>query len=130
VDFRNIGSAVIVARAWSGGPAGENTFFTAGRCYSACVYALLGAKKRVIPVQSLLGIHRMYTFETVSDAEGSSEVERVSEPTDLVSKLSDYAAEMGVSRDLITTAEKISPDKIHIVTASELRRWHVGTRNF
>ena len=30
-----------------------------GRCYSACVYALMGAATRVAPPQSRVGIHRM-----------------------------------------------------------------------
>ena len=54
--FRTAGAAVIVGRA---GPQGV----VAGRCYSACVYALMGAKKRVIPKVSKVGIHRMFAYE-------------------------------------------------------------------
>ena len=79
----------------------------------------------------MLGIHRMFTYETVADASGqTTELARVYEPTDLVNKLSDYANLMGVSRALIATAETVAPTKIHIVTSAELRRWRVGTRTF
>ena len=40
---------------------------TGGGCYSACVYALMGAEKRVIPHGSKVGIHRMFTYEWERD---------------------------------------------------------------
>ena len=54
IAFRRVGAAVVVARAQQSADAqGE---FSAGRCFSACVYALMGAKKRIIPPQSQVGI--------------------------------------------------------------------------
>ncbi|WP_424361256.1 hypothetical protein [Methylocystis parvus] len=59
--MRRLGMAVVVAR-----PAAEqgsqNMALVSGRCYSACVYALMGGKKRVIPPQSRVGIHRMFNY--------------------------------------------------------------------
>ena len=52
---------------------------------------------------------------------------RVYGSSDLSAQLSDYAASMGVSRDLIATAERINPDSIHILTPQEIRRWHLAS---
>ncbi|MFM9152903.1 MAG: hypothetical protein ACKOPC_04745, partial [Methylocystis sp.] len=38
-----------------------------GRCYSACVYALMGGSRRVIPPESRVGVHRMFNYSTNFD---------------------------------------------------------------
>ena len=55
---------------------------------------------------------------------------RVYGSSDLSAQLSDYAASMGVSRDLIATAERINPDSIHILTPREIRRWRLASLKF
>jgi hypothetical protein len=76
------------------------------RCFSACVYALMGAKKRVVPPSSLVGIHRMFFYEdAVGAAAGEAGGKRTFGSTEFVARLADYAKAMGVSRDLIYTAE-------------------------
>lgn len=122
--FREAGAAVIVGRV---GPTGV----AAGSCYSACVYALVGAKKRVIPTVSRVGVHRMVAF----DAAGASfDDERRYAPVyatpDLVQRLSDYVGSMGVSRELISVAERVSHDRLRIVTPQEIRRWRLGSPKF
>lgn len=122
--FRTAGAAVIVARA---GPQGT----TAGRCYSACVYALMGAKKRVIPKTSKVGIHRMFAYEIGgAGPDDNSKYERVYATPDLVARLSDYAGVMGVSRELVHTAERVTPDQLRIITPQEIRRWKLGSDKF
>jgi hypothetical protein len=37
---------------------------------------------------------------------------------------------MGISRQLVATAEQIPPNTVHIVTPGELVRWHLGTPRF
>lgn len=122
--FRESGAAVIVGRV---GPTGV----TSGSCYSACVYALVGARKRVIPNVSRVGVHRMVAF----DATGASfDDERRYGPVyatpDLVKRLSDYVGSMGVSRELIDVAERVSHDRLRIVTQQEIRRWRLGSPKF
>ena len=51
----------------TGGARGSGVVLTGGGCYSACVYALMGAEKRVIPHGSKVGIHRMFTYEWERD---------------------------------------------------------------
>ena len=47
----------------------------------------------------------------------------------IIGKVLDAGA-MGVSKDLIFTAEKVDPDHVHIVTPSELKRWRLGGQNY
>ena len=54
--FRRLRAAAIVAGfASQGGRSGP----VAGQCLSACVYALMGAFRRVVPSASRVGLHRM-----------------------------------------------------------------------
>ena len=122
--FRTAGAAVIVGRAGLAGIA-------PGSCYSACVYALIGAKKRVIPRSSRLGIHRMVAFDLGSRGpDDLSSFEAVYATPDLVKRLSDYAGSMGVSRELIHAAERVSHNRLRIVTPREIRRWKLGSEKF
>ena len=122
--FRDAGAAAIVGRVGPGG-------VVPGNCYSACVYALIGAKKRVIPKASRIGIHRMVAYESPGRGpEDLNQFEAVYATPDLVQRLSDYARSMGVSRELIHTAERVSHSRLRIVTAAEIRRWKVGSEKF
>jgi hypothetical protein len=129
--MRKVGALAIVARAGPRVERGSGVMLTGGGCYSACVYALMGAKKRVIPHGSQVGIHRMFVYEWERDSDTDAMKEmRVYGSSDLKTQLSDYAASMGVSRDLIATAERINPDSIHILTSREIQRWHLGSVKF
>ncbi len=123
--FRKIGAAVIVA-ALTAEPGSNIAQVTPGSCYSACVYAFLGGKRRVVPPVSRLGIHRMVIDEAVRDPSGAMERQRIYGSSEFVSSLSAYAKLMGADPRMIAYAERISPDAIHIVTAEEIRRWRLG----
>src|SRR5437660_6605798 len=69
--FRKLGVAAIVARA---GQTYGGTALAAGHCYSACVYALMGGRKRVIPPQSKVGVHRMFQYQASLDATGGATI--------------------------------------------------------
>jgi hypothetical protein len=62
--FRRRGIAAAVAQADSSFENGRIRF-TGAKCYSACVYALMGAKQRIVPRQSTVGLHRMFASEPV-----------------------------------------------------------------
>ncbi|MGP0057718.1 MAG: hypothetical protein ACLPID_00315, partial [Beijerinckiaceae bacterium] len=128
--MRKVGALAIVARAGAGGVRGSGVVLTGGGCYSACVYALMGAAKRVIPPGSKVGIHRMFTYEWERGDDQAMKQLRVYGSSDLSAQLSDYAASMGVWRDLIATAERINPDSIHILTPQEIRRWRLASLKF
>jgi hypothetical protein len=124
-EFRKLNVAVAVARYEKvGGRSGP----ASGLCMSACVYAMMGGVKRIVPPESQVGIHRMST--TGYDERQSS---RSSAPTvsyadrAMVTALAHYAAQMGIDPALIRTAETISPDEIRILSPSWIRRWHLAT---
>jgi hypothetical protein len=125
--IRKLGMAVIVAR-----PAANQSrtmALVSGRCYSACVYALMGGRKRVIPSQSSVGVHRMFNYSTNFDiAEGGFVRERNYDDGGMLQTLSRYAAMMGVSTDLVKLAERTSPDKLYVLTGADIARWRLGSR--
>lgn len=122
--FRAAGAAVVVGRV---GPNGV----VSGRCYSACVYALLGGRKRVVPRESRLGVHRMFAYETGGGApDDVGRASRVYATSDLVARIGDYVAHMGVSRELVYAAERVPPERVRVLTPQEIRRWRVGVEKF
>jgi hypothetical protein len=130
--FRKTGVLAVVARVRPPATQGGATVAVPGaRCFSACVYALMGARKRVVPPTSLVGIHRMFFYEYGRDPNtGENSTHRTFGTSAFVNQLAHYANAMGVSRDLIYSAEKIDPDNIHILTSAELRRWKLGSRKY
>jgi len=123
--LRKLGAAAVVAKVPPGGSR-KDLWILPGRCYSACVYALMGAKKRVSLPESRVGIHRMFMYEANMRPDAGSMRDRIYAGEPLVSRLSEYAQMMGVSTDLVRKAESINPDQIHILSAAELRRWKLA----
>lgn len=124
--FRRIGAATVVARL---APDGRGGRFLSANCLSACVYAFMGGRKRVAPQGSALGIHRMFANQEQGDWLDSHVVRRYDNGS-MAAQLMAYSARMGVSRDLIRTAEQISSSSIHVVTSAEMARWKLATRVF
>ena len=122
--FRKIGAAVIVAQAVD--DAGQ-VRVAPGLCMSACVYALFGGKKRVIPSVSRIGIHRMVINDYNRDWMGSVTRQQTFGTDEIVSTLSAYAKMMGVDPGVVAFAEQVPPESIHIVTPREITRWRLGS---
>ena len=123
--LRKIGAAAVVARVYPDGQGGA--IMTNAQCFSACVYALMGARKRVIPARSQIGIHRMFVYEDSMDASGTTILRhRRFDNGNMRSFLEDYSSEMGVSPGLIAAAETVPSSQLKILTRSEIRRWHLG----
>ncbi|MCX8254409.1 hypothetical protein RHAL1_01870 [Beijerinckiaceae bacterium RH AL1] len=123
--LRSVGASAIVAGVAGDGQGG--VALTNAQCFSACVYALMGASKRVIPSSSMIGIHRMFAYE--ADVDPSGEIESVHRRYDdgrMRSYLQEYSSEMGVSPGLISAAEHISSDHLKILSRGEIRRYHLG----
>lgn len=126
--IRRLGMAVVVARPAAGDGRGELSV-ASGRCYSACVYALMGGARRVVPPGSKVGVHRMFNYSTNFDlAEGGIVRERNLDDGGMRTTLSDYARAMGVSTDLVTLAERTSPDQLYILTGADIARWRLASR--
>jgi hypothetical protein len=118
--FRQIGAAVIVGQPASGSLAG-------GSCLSACVYALMGGKKRVIPLQSQAGVHRMVAYGSDYDSQFSrgGPTMRLDDGT-VARALSRYSAAMGVNPGIIGLAEHIPPGLLYVLSRGEIARWNLA----
>lgn len=126
--IRRLGMAVIVARP-AADQSSPSMSLVSGRCYSACVYALMGGKKRVIPPESRVGVHRMFNYSTSFDlTEGGLVRERNYDDGGMRATLSRYASMMGVSTELVNLAERTSPDQLYMLTGADIARWRLGSR--
>ena len=130
--FRKVGTAVVVARAQPGQDVGSDASFTAARCMSACVYALMGGKKRVIPPASKLGVHQTLSFQ-INGKDPANAVpgyQRIRTPKAILSALNSYTRSMGVSTALIEAAQSTPNESIRLLTRKELAKWRVGAEKF
>jgi hypothetical protein len=126
--IRRLGMAVIIARPGAE-TATRSVSMISGRCYSACVYALMGGRKRVIPPESRVGVHRMFNYSTNFDfSEGGIVQERNLDDGGMRLTLSNYARAMGVSVDLVNLAERTSPDQLYMLTGNDIARWRLASR--
>jgi hypothetical protein len=127
--LRRLGTAVIVARPAADTEASGDLL--AGRCYSACVYALMGGRKRVIPPLSSVGVHRMFNYVLSPDPAGGEPLrKRNYDDGNMRARLLRYSNRMGISNDLINYAERTSPDQLHVLSRAEIARWRLGSGKF
>jgi hypothetical protein len=93
---------------------------TGAECYSACVYALLGASARHVPSDARVGIHAS-AATAVSSRPGA--------PTDeqLHNNRKRYILEMGANPGLQDAAIKTPPPGVHVLSREELVRYRVET---
>ena len=93
---------------------------TGAECYSACVYALLGASARHVPSDARVGIHASAPTAVSS---------RPSAPTDeqLHNNRKRYILEMGANPGLQDAAIKTPPPGVHVLSREELVRYRVET---
>jgi hypothetical protein len=124
--LRGLRIAGIVGRFDAAGDPGPYV----GKCLSACVYALMGAVRRVAPPGSELGLHRMSIVENESRGLFGSHVTRSFADPPMVAVLGRYARRMGVDPALVRTAESLPPDTVHLLTRAEMRRWSLATSQF
>ncbi len=113
-EFRRYRLSAVVASASSGG---EFAARAAGQCVSACVYALMGAVRRVAPLSSHVALHRMSAEAETPTSDG-----RVYADQRLVGIVARYARHMGVSPRIVLMAESLPPDEIRALAPSEMQR--------
>jgi hypothetical protein len=143
--FRELGTTVVVARVNRGaGMFGQPTIdsrtgrvipagaLTNGVCNSACVYAVMGGRKRVIPADSRMGVHRMQSEESYGfDPVGGRVVTQVrGGSSEQVMALKRYSATMGVDPRLIDLAESIPHESIKVLNAKQVQAFRLGTPKF
>jgi hypothetical protein len=118
--FRALHVAAIVAGYAS---VDGRTGAVSGRCLSACVYALIGASRRVVPSVSRVGLHRMSVIE---EGAGPDSGRRTLADPSLVAMLAQYTARMGVDPALIRRAESLTPGVLHLLSRAEIARWRLA----
>jgi hypothetical protein len=123
--LRQLGMAAIVA---SYGYDGQRAGATAGECVSACVYALMGAVRRVAPAESRVALHRMSVSQSGAPTRGHAGFvsRRFADPR-LVAIVARYARQMGVSPDVVIQAESLQPDHIRSLSQREMKRWRLAS---
>jgi hypothetical protein len=127
--LRRLGAAVIVARPTT--QTSRSGDLLAGRCYSACVYALMGGRKRVIPPRSKVGVHRMFKYVLARDPAGGEPLrKRNYDHGRMRAALMRYSQTMGVSNRLIAFAERMSPGRLYLLSPAEISRWRLGSGKF
>jgi hypothetical protein len=141
--FRRIGATVVVARSHENsgflgflfpqrdGRSGEviaSGSITNAVCNSACVYAVMGGKNRVIPQQSIVGVHRMQAVVPVGfdPSQGGLVTQRLSGTPHQVAVLKRYARDMGADARLIALAESIPHETIRRLTPEEVRKFRLA----
>jgi hypothetical protein len=123
--LRELGmSAIVAGYGYDGMRAGP----TAGECVSACVYALMGAVKRVAPEQSRVALHRMSVSQSDASTRGhvGSTTRRYADQR-LVDIVARYAQQMGVSPEVVRQAESLDADHIRMLSSGEMRRWRLAS---
>ncbi len=124
--LRQVGATAVVGKAGAGFFGGSS--IDKGECYSACVYTLMGGRRRVIPPDSEVGIHRMFL---AIEGQGA-DVTRFASAREramaggIRSALTRYTSRMGVSPELIAVAEQTPPAFFHVLTPAEIRKWRLG----
>ena len=122
--LRELGMAAIVA---SYGSDGTRSGPTPGECVSACVYALMGAVKRVAPTQSRVALHRMSVSQSEAPTRGHvGYTTRRFADNRLVDIVARYARTMGVSPEVVLQAESLDPDHIRSLSPAEMRHWRLA----
>ena len=118
--FRTLHAVVIVA-----GFAAQDSRSgpVSGMCLSACVYAMMGASRRVVPSTSRVGLHRM----SILEGQGPDAGRRTLADPHLVALLARYAQRMGVDPALVWRAESQQPGALHLVTPGEMTRWRLAS---
>ncbi len=124
--LRELRIAGVVGRFQSDGEAGPYI----GECLSACVYAMMGAVRRVAPPGSEVALHRMSIVETEGEGWFGQHTKRSFADAPMVAVLARYAQHMGVNPALVRAAESLPPDTMHVLTPEEMRRWSFAVGQF
>lgn len=122
--FRQAGVAVIVARPAQGG-------FLPGLCGSACVFALAGGVKRVVPPGSIIAVHSARQIQTEVHDQITGTVQSTIADRSLVTRtFGDYYARMGVGRGLAALGEQTPHSDARVLSQKEIARFKLATPKF
>ncbi|WP_426407816.1 hypothetical protein [Bradyrhizobium ganzhouense] len=100
-------------------------------CGSACTFLLFGTSTREVAPDSMVAVHGarvgMQFRVNVTEARREEAIAKAHVEADRMAFA--YVDEMGISRDVMTLADSISPDNIRVLTRQELYNFRIDTRN-
>lgn len=101
-----------------------------GACYSACVYAIVGARLREVAPEASLGVHASKTVVLgVPKGVIISAETRARFRADNQQAIRRYLVEMAIPPGLLDAAEKVPHETIHVLSREEIVRYKIDTRN-
>ncbi len=121
--FRKYDATVVVASAGAMNLRSRKIGIGPAMCISACVYAFMGGRKRVVPASGSLVLHRSY-------ADGSWFRGREYDNDFVRQYIQAYAKSMGVATAPIAYAERLPPSHVQPLTRAQIRVWNLGTAGF
>ena len=121
--FRKYNATVVVATAGAMNLRSGTIKIGPAMCISACVYAFMGGRKRVVPAGGSLVLHRSY-------ADGTWFRGREYDNDFVRQYILAYAKSMGVATAPITYAERLPPYHVQALTRAQIREWKLGTVGF
>jgi hypothetical protein len=137
-DRGNPGAAECDALKRSGRELPSELDTRAGGCASSCVYTLLGGAVRDVAAGARLGIHDTRPADTTRSFDESGRIidrpqvlsaEAVHRNHEAIRRvIADYLKRMGISADLLTAAQGVSPDKLHVLTREEIVAFGIDRR--
>lgn len=128
IMLRKLGTVVVVAQPTGVSGGVSSGALRSARCYSACAYALMGGARRIVPPGSEVGVHRMHALKTGPNPAGDEDLYNRHQygSDNQVQFLSRYVVSMGVSPEMVAVAERVSPERIHVLTPAEMRRFRLA----
>lgn len=100
-------------------------------CGSACTFLLFGALTREVAPDAVVAVHGarigMQFRVNVVEARREEAIAKAHAEADRMTFA--YVEEMGISRDVMTLADSISPDNMRVLTRQELYNFRIDTRN-
>ena len=125
--FRELGLTIVVAQASDLKRDGQAGRMVSAQCYSACVFAMMGGKRRIIPPQSKVGVHAIFSNKFELDPlhiDPPFRKVKAGEPVNQVAR--NYAKYMGISPELINLSESIEPSSFLILSQAQIAKYHLG----
>jgi hypothetical protein len=109
---------------------------SAGLCSSACVYALLGGKTRVVSPGARIGVHAVRSVNIANkqvkmvDLTNKSAEQQRADRKRYREKLRTYVREMGTNVQLVDVAEDVPHEKIHYLTRNQIAELNIDRSTF
>lgn len=94
-------------------------------CFSACPYLFAGGAQRIVQAKARLGVHQSTDAEPDRDRQNPRKA--LSDLQSSEARVISYLDEMGVGPGMLQPALATPPDRIHVLSAEELSRYHLTT---